>query len=171
MNAILELWNAAKLPICILLAGILWVIFSLVAIQCEVPASGAVLVGCAIAAEFFIRNLNWIHLGNMIGYVPLRRAVTNPQSPIWADRLDAYQMIKEAKIPEYVHPSATDELDKIRAFATLHEYDIENSPDWNYRLTARRLEIRLTLLSAICAITGTIIWGYAHLLFGTDCLC
>lgn len=167
MRAIQELWGAATLAIVILLIGFLVVVVS-VALNWEVPSSGAVMVCAAIVAEFVIRNLDWLHVANMVGYDSLRLQRIDESSPVHWARQKAFRVVKVGKVPEFIHPSATPELQKIRSRAMQSDF-VNNSDDndWNIRITARRIERMLTWLTSIWAVVGTLIWGYAHLVFNS----
>lgn len=171
MRAIRELWNAASLAIIILLVGIV-VVFVSIILDWEVPSSGAVLVCSAIVAEFVIRNLDWLHAANFVGYDPLRLQKIDEDSPTKLAQQKAFRIVKNAKFPEFIHPNATNDLEKLRAHALESDFvDFSNSNDWNIRMTSRRIERRLTWLTSISAVVGTLIWGYAHLFINACSTC
>jgi|GEM_PF-2595556 len=115
---------------------------------------------------------NWLHAANMVGYDPLRLQKIKEESPIhWAHQ-KAFRIVKVGKIPEFIHPDATSDLDKIRVRALESDFvNFSNSNDWNIRMTSRRIERRLTWLTSISAVVGTFIWGYAHLFINAGCTC
>jgi len=154
MNPMIAQFILAKASWLVIVAGWAFVVFSFL-ISWEQPASGAVLVGCVIAAEILFERERWRKLpSDLSGRIQLQRDSNSGFPVLWGPVVIA--PANKGKLGALISLSKESEIHNIHG---------HQNPYWIYKDTVARVEKSITYLLAFSAIFGTLLWGYGHLLF------
>ena len=152
LNIFRAYWLIAPHLILTLTLGYLFVVISFT-LGIKPEASGAVLVGAGVVAEFF--HSRWLYrkltdVDTTIFMFPAvcRTFHLNPRA------------LKDLSVPEDFYPEA-------RSDETPAAYD----SNWNYPKTAHRIDNKIFVIVTITIILGTFLWGYADLFSTCKYLC
>lgn len=132
-----------------------WLIFAFSAVfNWEVPASGAVMVCVALIAEIFYEQFWWRKMPcDAHGCFPLKRDSNTSGPIIWS-----YQVV----------PAWNGKTGALLSLSRKNEImNVQGNPDplWRYREVVQRVEKKFLIGIVLTAVVGTLIWGYAHLVF------
>lgn len=154
INPVIAQFMLANTSWLVMFAGWAFVIFSLL-ISWEQPASGAVLVGCVIAAEILFERQRWRKLpSDLSGRIQLQRDSNSDLPVLWGPVVIA--PANEGKFGALISLSKQSEIHNIHG---------HQNPFWIYKDTVARVEKVITYFLAFSALFGTLFWGYGHILF------
>lgn len=153
LNVFRAYWLIAPHLILTLILGYLFVVISFI-FGIKPDASGAVLVGAGVIAEFF--HSRWLYrkltevedISKFMFPAVCRTFSLNPRA------------LKDLANPEDFYPEARDD-------ETPAVYDT----NWNYPKTVHRIDNKLFFIVTVTIIIGTFLWGYADLFSTCKYLC
>ncbi len=153
-NKAVALFNIAIRPWVAIV--ITWAFFFIsLALSWEVPASGAVMVCGALIAEIFYQNQTWTKLNvDPSGSVPLKPNADTGSPVIWGKYV--------------VWGAGKGKMAYLLSLAKSYEVKFDSNgkeATWYYRDTVMRVEKLVLYTVVITAVSGTIVWGYGHLIF------
>ncbi len=164
LKTIVSLFSVVPVYWCLIFFGILSVVLSII-FRFEVPASGSILVFCSIFAELYFRSEEWIYISYKDQYFAKSHMMDEGKSQRGRQHaLELFDLDNNSNQGNYVHilKTRTKNLQKLS--------DSYNSKGhWNFNSAVSRITSAISLFSAITAATGTLLWGYGHLIF--KCVC
>lgn len=134
-----------------------WVIFIISAVlNWEVPASGAVMVCVALIAEILYEQFWWRKMPcDPHGHFAIKKDSNTNGPIIWS-----YKVVPawDGQAGALLSLSRKNEVMNIQGYP---------DPQWCYRDVVQRVEKMFLACIVSTAVFGTLVWGYAHLIFTT----